>query len=45
MKFKPSKSCDGCVFTDNIALLDEWYHHGINQFDKFKERITHEEFV
>ena len=45
MRFDAQKMCSGCVFTDNIKLLDQWYNEGINRFDEFKEALVHEEFV
>ena len=45
MKFDASESCEGCVFTSNIKLLNDWFLHGINEFDSYSEALTHEEFV
>jgi len=45
MKFNPSVDCPGCVFTDNVNMLDDWKMGKINKFDEFQERLIHEEFV
>lgn len=45
LKFNAKKICTGCVFTDNISLLDNWFHKGVNRFDEYKEALEHEEFV
>jgi hypothetical protein len=44
-QFDPRVDCKGCVFTDNVNMLDDWKHGKINRFDEFKERLTDEEFV
>jgi len=43
--FDPTKDCSGCVFHENIKILDDWYSDKINLFSKFKEKLFHEEFV
>lgn len=45
MKFDAKELCTGCVFTDNIKLLDDWMSKGTNRFSEFKETLNHEEFV
>ncbi len=45
LRFNAKELCDGCVFADNIKLLDDWYHKGIEQFGQYEEEMTHEEFV
>lgn len=45
MNFNATKSCSGCVFTDNIKLLDDWKVNGVEKFDLYKEELMHEEFV
>lgn len=45
MQFNAKKMCTGCVFTENIKLLEQWYNEGINRFEEFKEVLVHEEFV
>jgi MoaA/NifB/PqqE/SkfB family radical SAM enzyme len=44
MKFSPIDICQGCVFTENIEMLDEWKRTGINGNNYFRE-LEHEEFV
>lgn len=43
--FDATLLCSGCVFTDNIKLLNEWVNNGKNRFDEFKETMIHEDFV
>lgn len=45
MQFNPLQDCDGCVFAGNINLLEDWICKGVNHFDEYREKITHEEFV
>jgi hypothetical protein len=45
MRFKPCDDCSGCVFTDNVNMLEDWLIEGKNRFDEFPESIKHEEFV
>lgn len=45
LKFDPSIDCKGCVFTNNINMLDDWINNKINKFDNYKEKIIHEEFI
>lgn len=45
LKFDAKEICDGCVFSDNIALLDDWYYHGTNHFAEYGGKLLHEEFV
>lgn len=45
MPFKPKELCQGCVFTKNIQLLENWKLTGANQFDEFPDALMHEEFV
>jgi hypothetical protein len=45
MKFNAEKDCEGCVFTSNIKLLEEWVKNGKNEFENHKKGIPHEEFV
>jgi len=44
-KFTPCVDCKGCVFTDNVNMLDDWKNDKINRFDEFKTPLRHEEFV
>lgn len=45
MQFDAREMCDGCVFAENIALLDRWKKTGENCFDVYKEKLEHENFV
>lgn len=45
MKFDPRTACRGCVFTDNVNMLDDWLQEGKEKFDEYQEEIKHEEFV
>lgn len=45
MKFDPRKACSGCVFTENVNLLNKWKECGENRFEEFNQPIKHEEFV
>jgi organic radical activating enzyme len=45
-KFSPKKDCDGCVFLNNLALLDDWKNGKIDLFDEYKDKhFEHEDFV
>jgi hypothetical protein len=44
-KFIPCEDCRGCVFTNNINMLDDWINGKINRFDEFKTTLQHEEFI
>lgn len=44
MKFDLQKMCTGCVFADNVDMLDEWKKTGIIKND-FSVVLKHEEFV
>jgi len=44
-KFDATKNCKGCVFTDNVNMLDDWVNGRVNRFDEFKTPLQHEEFV
>jgi len=45
MNFCPSTDCTGCVFTDNVEMLESWQVDGVSQFEKYPDPIKHEEFV
>jgi MoaA/NifB/PqqE/SkfB family radical SAM enzyme len=45
MRFSPREKCLGCVFTDNLKLLDDWRMEGKSEFEKYTEPLEHEEFV
>lgn len=44
-QFDPRVDCKGCVFTDNVNMLEDWKHGKVNRFNDFKEKLTDEEFV
>lgn len=44
MKFRPSDLCDGCVFTDNVNMLDAWKNYKIIP-DLYEGELNHVEFV
>ena len=44
-KFDPRERCKGCVFTENVNMLDDWVNGKIDRFDEFKDPLMHEEFV
>jgi len=44
-RFDPRERCKGCVFTDNVDMLDDWKNNKINKFPQFKSSLIHEEFV
>lgn len=46
LNFKPCNDCSGCVFSNNIQLLDNWINNKIDLFEEFKNKyIIHEDFV
>lgn len=45
MQFDPQEKCKGCVFTDNVNMLDDWKSSGVDRFSEFPQPLTHEEFV
>ena len=44
-RFDPRDRCKGCVFTDNVNMLDDWVNGKVDRFDEYKDKINHEEFV
>lgn len=44
-RFDPRTACKGCVFTDNVNMLEDWKTSGNERFSEFKDRIVHEEFI
>jgi len=44
-KFDPTERCKGCVFTDNVNMLDDFINNKIDRFDEFISPLAHEEFV
>lgn len=45
MNFNPKNDCKGCVFTENVEMLESWKNGNISKFDEYPEKIKHEEFV
>ena len=43
--FDASKDCPGCVFTENVNMLDDWKNTGIDRFKEFPEQLVHEAFI
>ena len=44
-RFDATKRCAGCVFTDNVDMLDDWVNNKIDRFSEFKEPLEHENFI
>jgi len=44
-KFDPRERCKGCVFTDNVNMLDKFKSGLLDRFDEFNLPLDHEEFV
>jgi len=44
-KFNARERCTGCVFTENVNMLDDWVNGKVNRIDEFDKRLMHEEFV
>lgn len=44
-KFNPNERCRGCVFTENVDMLDDWVNDKVDRFNEYTEDINHEEFV
>lgn len=44
-QFDAKKHCEGCVFTDNVNMLDDFVNGKIDRFAEFPEPLSHEEFV
>lgn len=44
-KFDPRKNCTGCVFTENVNMLESWKNKQIDLFATYSTPIEHEEFV
>lgn len=43
--FDAKKHCKGCVFTENVNMLDDFVNGKIDRFEEFKQPLVHEEFV
>ncbi len=44
-KFNPRESCKGCVFTNNVNMLDDFINDKIDKQEEFLKPLMHEEFV
>ena len=44
-KFDAQTRCTGCVFTDNVNMLDDFINGKIDRFSDFDTPLMHEEFV
>lgn len=44
-QFDAQVHCKGCVFTENVNMLDDWVNGKVNRFAEFNEPLIHEEFV
>ena len=44
-KFNARERCTGCVFTENVNMLDDWVNGKVNRIDEFDKPLMHEEFV
>jgi hypothetical protein len=44
-KFDAKSDCEGCVFTSNVNLLDDYVTLGENKFHEYEEPLKHENFV
>jgi organic radical activating enzyme len=44
-RFNAKTRCTGCVFTENVNMLDDWISGKVDRFNEFKEPLMHEEFV
>ena len=44
-KFDAKKDCAGCVFTNNVNMIDDFLAGKVNRFEEFKEPLEHENFI
>jgi len=44
-RFDPRNRCKGCVFTENVNMLEDWKTDGKERFSEFDQTLKHEEFV
>jgi MoaA/NifB/PqqE/SkfB family radical SAM enzyme len=44
-RFDPRERCKGCVFTENVNMLDDWKNNKVNNFQNYRNAMKHEEFV
>lgn len=43
--FVACEDCKGCVFTNNVNMIDDFISNKIDLFDKYSNPLKHEEFV
>lgn len=43
--FDAQEHCKGCVFTENVNMLDDFINNKLNKFEEFSSPLDHEEFV
>lgn len=43
--FVACEDCKGCVFTNNVNMIDDFINNKINLFEKYSKPFKHEEFV
>jgi hypothetical protein len=44
-RFDAKTRCTGCVFTDNVNMLDDFVNDKVDRFADFDQPLMHEEFV
>lgn len=44
-QFDPRDRCKGCVFTENVNMLEKFKNNKLDLFDKFELPLMHEEFI
>ena len=44
-RFDAKTRCTGCVFTDNVNMLDNFVNDKVDRFADFDQPLMHEEFV
>ena len=44
-KFDAKKDCAGCVFTNNVNMLDDFINNKVDRFAEFGEPLEHENFI
>ena len=44
-KFDAHKDCAGCVFTNNVNMLDDFINNKVDRFAEFGEPLEHENFI
>tara|TARA_R110000851_G_scaffold18205_2_gene57293 strand:- start:267 stop:1637 length:1371 start_codon:yes stop_codon:yes gene_type:complete len=45
-KFDPTERCKGCVFTENVDMLEDWVNDKVDKIEEYKDtELEHEEFI